>query len=177
MILSTCLTISACGFQLRGNGGHGAINMGGTKIVLNTPSRSLDVDFRKSLKRQLTMLDAELIIADQQASIQSSEANILLSVISLDFSTQGVSRDETGRANEHEVTASLDFLLQSPEANQQSSLENHQDDYQSIKVTANYYQDFRNPIGELAQKKQTRKQLLKQLSQRLIAQMQHKMSN
>jgi len=167
--------------------------MAGVKVVIDSPSRSLYGTFRKTLKRQLVSFGAKLITAEQrllppathQGPLVENEASaknkpsaeIALKIIELRFSTQGISRDETGRANEHEITAALNFQLfildPSNQAQPESGLE--AETIHSLSVTASYYQDFRNPIGGQAQLKETRQLLLTQLSQQLLLQIQYQL--
>ena len=179
--------ISACGFQLRGTGTH---SLSGTHLYLNQ-NENLDSDnnlgdFKKAFRRGLKQSGVELV---NNASVELSIVEF--NIVNLDLTSQGVSRDATGRANEHQVTLRLDYQLpnliskhakaqvdqNASSASNAVSAEDVEPKIYSISVAATYYQDYRNPIAGRVQKNETQKSLISQLTQRLIRQLEFKLKN
>jgi outer membrane lipopolysaccharide assembly protein LptE/RlpB len=174
--------ISACGFQLRGTGNH---SLSGTQIVL-AQKEDLNGDknyrsFEKELRRSLKQAGAELTINTDSEMVKS---NVLaLNIVNLEFTSQGVSRDATGRANEHEVTLRLEYTLPIQQSNQEITINQTRDEdglnlensIFILSVTASYYQDYRNPAAGRVQKIDTKNALISDLTQRLIQQLEFKL--
>lgn len=177
------MAISACGFQLRGSQIN-AESLQGLKISLSSLKHSSyarfeNTSFDKIIKRQLVAAGAEVISLKQEKNTAIEAVDINIELLGLSFSQQGVSRDESGRANEHEVTARLDFQLSNSNSvvtEQSKSAQadlNTEPEVRSITASANYFQSYRNPIGGQAQRRETRELLLQQLAQSLLYQVHH----
>ena len=176
------MVISACGFQLRGAGNH---SLSGSQIYI-TQEEDLDGDkdyrnFNKELKRNLIQAGAEFASNPVSDVVQSNVVE--LNIVNLEFSSQGVSRDATGRANEHEVTLRLEYALPIQLSSQENDInvtkDNEGVDLEisifSLSVAASYYQDYRNSTAGRVQKTDTHKLLITQLTQRLIRQLEFKL--
>lgn len=157
-LLPLSLVLNGCGFHLRGDGLSSLANV---KIAIESPTHH--GEFEKNLKRDLTIAGAKPVTFGQQPEFQ-------LKITDLQFSTQGVSRDGTGRANEHEITLRLTYQLVNllkkdtgGDGDDQEQLNTPR----SMSAKASYVQDFLNPIGERVQRKDTHTLLLQQISQRL----------
>ena len=176
ILLSLSLFICACGFQLRGAGNH---NLSDVKIYLSQ-NEKLDTkkafrSFLKEFKRSLKQTSAELVSNPDAGSDQ-------LNIVEFKFTSQGVSRDATGRANEHEVTLRLDYQLNDQikqVVNDSANVDNLETELsvQSLSVTTSYYQDYRNPTAGRVQKNETHQMLISQLTQRLIRQLEFQLKN
>ena len=190
MLLLSVASVAGCGFHLRGSEGAG---LAGRQVevydlVASRQSKSLS----KMLGRRLVATGVSLTSAGkdsfEKASLEKKAVDktpIQLRLVSLTFSTRGVSRDATGRANEHQVTATLDYRIEPGsielnsvelEASQQNLVELDASNIKTLNVSASYYQDYKNPSAGNVQRKETEKRLLEQLSQRLLRQLELKSS-
>jgi len=159
--------LSACGFQLRG---AGTSHLSSAQISLSISDKlesNFELrNFHKELKRSLKQSGAELIIGAQPNSTQ-------LNIVSLNFHSQGVSRDATGRANEYEVILRLEYQINEVNTQEREVKAN----ILSLESTANYYQDYRNPAAGQVQKNETQQLLISQIIQSLIHQLEFQLKN
>lgn len=165
MIGTATLFLTACGFQLRGTDALADLNAKLIFLDSETPYGELESE----LKRQLKLSGAQLVSDSQPAKIQ-------LKLNELDISSQGASRDATGRANEIILRAKLSYWLSFNDATKpiQTSYESDTQDHsmKSIKVTRSYYQNYRNPVSEQTLRKQTRQEIIAEIVRRLTLQLQ-----
>jgi len=147
------MTVSACGFQLRGSANN---SLSGSQIYL-VQNEKLDADnnfrsFQKVFKRGLIQASAELVSGLEQSNV------VELNIVNLEFTSQAVSRDATGRANEHEVSLKIDYKINDAtrDSEKTDTLEQEQIIH-SLTVSASYYQDYHNPTAGRLQKKETHK--------------------
>ena len=163
--------LSACGYHLRG--GEASI-LAGARIALE--SKQPNGEFEKQLTKRLKRAGAQLDFSGQPAQFS-------LEIIDLEITFQGVSRDQSGRANEQIVSARLSYLWlalsdnDNANANASPGPGREISEPQTLTVSANYVQDYINPIGEETQKKQTRRLLLEKLSQQLVQRLQRLTQN
>lgn len=165
------LVISGCGFELRG---YKASQLAQVNLLINASDiLANDISYRhfeRVFKRDLENRGANIA----SASIQNSQLEnaLQINLHNLTFSTQGIGRDGTGRANEHEITArlgyQLNFASDKPVENEMSFL--------FLTASASYFQDYRNPAAGEVQKKQTQILLMQQLSQNLIRQIEFELT-
>ncbi|WP_168204257.1 hypothetical protein [Aliikangiella coralliicola] len=160
--------ISGCGFHLRGTDGA---SLNGTRlsVISQTPYG----EFEKRLNQRLSASGAKVVSSSLQSDWQ-------IELIELSYSQQGVSRDETGRANEFVMMAKLDYRLinlsdsKGRELNDKVSEANETDNgllpIRSITANQSYYQDYRNTVGSETQRRETRQALLTMLSSQLVRQ-------
>lgn len=171
------LLVSACGFHLRGSEGYDLSHM--TVIIEQSNDLDKNPDYRyfdKLVQRELQTAGAKVKPTEQLSNVGLNF--IQIKVLKLDFSSQGISRDETGRANEHQITARVDYLMtKSMEGTAAESQEDRTAEILSLSATASYYQDYRNPNAGHVQLKQTEKILLDRLSVQLIGQIRFQSSH
>jgi len=148
------LLLSACGFQLRGTN---LANLNQQIIFLHseTPYGELE----KILKRDLKAAGAVM-------ASDSERAQISLNLIRLEFDTQGVGRDSTGRANETLLNAELEFEL----VTAKMLLAEEVITPRLLKARRSYYQDYRNPVSEQNLQRQAREEIINELASRLARQ-------
>lgn len=165
------LMINACGFQLRGYDDN---RLSQTSLMINSADKLTDDinyrHFERLLKRDLKNTGAE-IDEPLTDNIQDKKA-LQISLFKLSFSSQGISRDGTGRAYEQEITARLDYQLNVASL---KPIENEKP-ISSLTATSNYFQDYRNPAAGEVQKKQTQTLLMQQLSLNLIRQIEFELT-
>jgi len=119
------LSVTACGFQLRGYN-RADLSQVNVLLVSSTPYAA----FEKILKRRLTQsgvksIQPEKIIQNhnKQEEIETGETelkksqqdilkNYRLEIIEMKLTEKGISRDQSGRSNETEVTLELNFKLE-----------------------------------------------------------------
>jgi LPS-assembly lipoprotein len=154
-VTTLCIGLVACGFQLRGTGQS---KLAGQLVFISSeiPMGALE----KNLKRDLQVAGAQLTESSTEAALQ-------VSLGELQFETQGVSRDATGRANEVILRAKMAVTFQKSVA--QTSPDTWVDNRQ-LKASRSYYQDYRNPISEQNLQKEAREQIVNELSSRLVRQ-------
>lgn len=167
--------LSACGYHLRGSQESTLV---GTPVAL--VSKQPNGEFEKILQKKLKSAGVQLLVSGKKVSrkevfssgISGQSPQFSLEITELDIRFQGVSRDRSGRANEQIVSARLSYLWlpllgkENGEASSDSLREIIEP--QILTVSANYVQDYRNPIGEETQKKETRRLLFEKLSQQLV---------
>lgn len=147
------ITISACGFHLRGTQQS---DLKG--VAIHVQSENSFGEFEKALSRQLKA--SEALIAE---NIES--ADLVINLGKLNFQTQGASRDSTGRANQIILSGIIFYQMT------KTSIKNLDDvKTKELKVSRSYYQDYRNPISEQSLKQQTRLEIIEALAMRLTRQ-------
>ena len=172
--------LSACGYHLRGSQ---ASTLAGTTIAL--VSKQPNGEFEKILQKKLKSAGVQPVVSGKDVSgkdvsgkevfgsgISGQSPQFSLEITELDIRFQGVSRDRSGRANEQIVSARLSYLWLplADKDNGEGSPDSPREiiEPQLLNVSANYVQDYRNPIGEETQKKETRRLLFEKLSRQLV---------
>ncbi|MGX5172891.1 hypothetical protein ACUR5C_02535 [Aliikangiella sp. IMCC44653] len=128
-------------------------------------------EFEKMLKADLLSLGSQVVDSNQPKlsrtqTTELSRDRLQLQLLPIQFVQQGVSRDATGRANEIQVTASLEYRVSQIKNGMQS-----EPLVKKITLKKGYYQDFRNPIGHQNQLRQTKSEIYRELSQKLLRQL------
>ncbi|MGX5200802.1 hypothetical protein [Aliikangiella sp. IMCC44632] len=134
-------------------------------------------EFEKTLKADLLSLGSQVVDSNQpklsrtqttelSRETELSRDRLQLQLLPIQFVQQGVSRDATGRANEIQVTASLEYRVSQIKNGMQS-----EPLVKKITLKKGYYQDFRNPIGHQNQLRQTKSEIYRELSQKLLRQL------
>jgi outer membrane lipopolysaccharide assembly protein LptE/RlpB len=178
VVLSLLLT--ACGFQLRGYQNQ-SVFAKPVNIIIQAPTNSekqIDYQqFNQHLQRNLAAANIEQNTAYINSSTSTSKATLtsqtvaIVKIESLTFSSQGISRDHLGRANEFNlycrISYSSNLIAGEADAVTEANL-------QLVTVSANYFYDPERPTAGELQKRRTEKALLKQaaglFSQTLINQ-------
>lgn len=200
LLASLSALLVGCGFSLRGFD-QNFVDLKAKSIILSsyTPFGAFEKQLKRELEMRGAQVSVSYLLAEdpngsrvsdkfvyQSPQEQEQAADTLvdsttspasfdspanppwvLRLHKLSYNTQGFSRDETGRANEHELTASLDFSLVKDGADDQSPVE-----VMTLTTAANYYQNFRDPIGGETQRRDTEKFLHNQLTAQLIERVQ-----
>lgn len=173
-------TLTACGFHLRG---MGDFNLAGVNVSVQT--KTPYNHFEKVLKQQLKSSGANLMVANNQPLNTKNAAEVVIEITSLEFTLHGNLRDVTGRANEYEMIAKLDYTIHSVDlADASNSINSTQqagtgtgidtalDIGKSLSASEHYYQDFLDPIGLKIQQENAKQLLQQKLAQQLIRQLQ-----
>ncbi|MCW8875754.1 MAG: hypothetical protein OQJ89_04220 [Kangiellaceae bacterium] len=148
--------IVGCGYQLRGTTGG---TLASTGLFLS--SSSPYGEFEKQLTRRLKLQNANL-------TEDTSKAEWHLEIIELVESEQGVSRDQTGRANETELTVKLLYKLTQLSNSSQLSPESEVQNLFELAYSTSYKSDYLNPIGNRNQLIQARSWAYEQLVTQLL---------
>jgi len=166
----TTLLLSACGFKLRG---VDSANLEHQLVFLEseTPFGELESQLKRNLKNSGAKLTTDFQLA-----------NFQLKLVELDMTSQGASRDATGRANEIILRAKLTYQLainhpvNKPAAPSLVSRDNEnrvqESPLKTIKVSRSFYQNYRNPVSEQTLRKQTQREIIDEVVRRLTMQMQ-----
>ena len=157
-ILISVLTAAlvGCGYQLRGSNGASLASK-----ELFVSSSTPFGEFEKQLTRRLKLQNADL-------AEDSSKAEWHLEIVELSESEQGVSRDQTGRANETELTIRLYYRLVKLGNSSAFDAAGEPIDVTELAYSTNYKSDYLNPIGNRNQLIQARSWAYEQLVTQLI---------
>lgn len=157
-ILISVLTAAlvGCGYQLRGTV-DGALASKGLFLSSSSPFG----EFEKQLTRRLKLQNANL-------AEDTSKAEWFLEIVELSESEQGVSRDQTGRANETELTVKLLYKFSKFNHSPQIKSKDEEHDLIELAYSTNYKSDYLNPIGNRNQLIQARSWAYEQLVTQLI---------
>ncbi|WP_342778762.1 LPS assembly lipoprotein LptE [Aliikangiella marina] len=167
VLVGLCIILlSACGFKLRG---VNSIQLSQKAIYIESESPYGLLE--NSLKRAFESSGANL-------TNSLDEAEVLLKLHALEFTTQGTSRDATGRANEIILRANLAYELRTDlsrneiPGNQFSAdeAEVQAKPLSTMKVARSFYQNYRNPVSEQTLRKQTEQEVIEELVRRLTLQ-------
>jgi hypothetical protein len=172
-LLVLLLTVSACGFQLRA---YNQADLSAVKLLLT--SETPYARFEKVLKNRLRQSGVNLIKDNQKP--KQSEGFYHLQLISIDLKDKGISRDQSGRSNETEVTITINFKFnQLTNMSDKPALieteEGIESSIHSISEIERYYQDYRDPTARFVQKKETENLLMQKASEQLISFIQHRL--
>lgn len=102
MLTMVTIGLSACGFQLRGQGAE----LSNTKVWLI--SQYMNADFERRLKQRLAYQGAQLVDEPELSELQ-------LAIVKYGVERRTVARDSLGRAAELEMIFTLEYQMLTPE--------------------------------------------------------------
>ncbi len=146
-LLLALLTISACGYQLRG-----ALDLPENlkSIHLQGASRQLKNVFKRSLRS-----------ADVKLVAKAKDAGIVVKISREKMRRRVISVSSSGRANEYELYYDLDFVLLDAEGKKLSEI-------QHVEITRDYFNDQEAILGKNNEEKIIRNEMYRQAIQTIV---------
>lgn len=146
-LLLSLLFVSACGYHLRGS-----IDLpeGLKSIFLQSASGQL----HKTAKRTLKSSGGQLVD-------NAKEAGIVVKIVREKMRRRVLSLSSTGRANEYELTFSLDFELLDAEGNSLAET-------QKVEISRDYFNDQEEILGKNNEEQVIREEMFRQAVQAII---------
>ena len=159
--------VSGCGFHLRGYTETNFQNQ-----MISIVSQNDYSEFEKQFKTDLKLAGAN--IRNANTSDKASGDLWQVRIIALNVNHQSALRDAYGRANETIIQAELEYQISYLKA--VPSMVQADEDFGVIKVSRQFYLDYRNSAAERVLYLQTRKDVIEALSSRLFRQLEFRMN-